>query len=224
MSTAIGRAASGVRGPSSAVRAPAAAGAALRPASHQRHAIGPRDGARRTRRELGDEIAVALVLAARTGLLALGVEAGELRKVDRARVAQAGDDLLREVVLDLLGTKLACEAAQQVALVLAALALDLDRRQHVAVALGDREMQPQLVRDELLELLAYCADQRRVRSEMHLRVRRGTAAPEDVEARLARARRVTAGECRRRAQIRVASFRPVALAQHPSFQGHDQLR
>ena len=37
-------------------------------------------------------------------------------------------------------------------------------------------------------------------------------------------RRVAAGERRRRAQMRVAPFRPLALAQHPSFQGHDQLR
>ena len=45
-------------------------------------------------------------------------------------------------------------------------ALDLDRREHVAVALGDREMQAKLVRHELLELLANRRDQRAIRAEV----------------------------------------------------------
>jgi hypothetical protein len=87
-------------------------------------------------------------------VLVFRVEAGELRQVDRARIAQARDDFLREVVLDLLGPELVNEAAQELVIRLVAFALDFDRREDVAVALGDREMQPQLVGDELLELLA----------------------------------------------------------------------
>ncbi len=44
-------------------------------------------------------------------------------------------------------------------------ALDLDRAQHVAVALGDRQMQAELRRHELLELLADRSDQWAVRAE-----------------------------------------------------------
>ena len=59
-----------------------------------------------------------------------------------------------EVVLDLLGLEFADEPAQQLAVLVAFFALDLDGREHVAVALGDGEMQAKLGRDEMLELFA----------------------------------------------------------------------
>ena len=44
-------------------------------------------------------------------------------------------------------------------MLVAFVALDLDRREHVSIALGNREMQAKLGRHEMLQLLANRADQ-----------------------------------------------------------------
>ena len=132
-------------------------------------------------------IPVAVVLVGQDRRSSCRVETGELRQIDRARVAQSGDDFLREIMLDLLRLELGHEAPQQLAVLVAAFAFDLDRRQHVAVALGDREVQAQVARHELLELLADGRDQRRVRAEMRL-----------VSRTLPRVRRRRAGSARGR--------------------------
>ena len=120
-------------------------------------------------------------------------------------------------MLDLLRAELANEPAQELALAIAAFALDLDRRQHVAVALGDREMQAELIGNELLELLADRADQRRVRPEMHRLVHPGDALAGRAEARFARIRAGRAVGGRRCAQPRFPFVGVVRLPQHPSL-------
>ena len=61
--------------------------------------------------QLGEEFAITLLFLARAIVLLRRIEPGELRQVDRARVAQAGDHLFREIVLDLLGFELTDEPA-----------------------------------------------------------------------------------------------------------------
>jgi len=129
-------------------------------------------------------------------------------------------------VLDLLGPELADEPPQQLAPAVARLALDLDRRQHVAVALGDGEVKAELAGHELLELVADGADQRSVGAKVHGNVRGAPAPAEGVEAGLARTAlaAAAAAKVRRRAQTAVVRVRRIRLSKHPSLQRHDQLR
>src|SRR6185503_12632537 len=140
----------------------------LRPAPDQRHAIRVSRAARHGGGKLGNEIAVALLLALAGEVAGVdfGVQSRELRQVDGACVAQSRDHFLGEIALDLLRAELADEAAQQLPLVVVAFAFQLDRREKVTVSLCDREMQPKLARRELLELAAYRADERRVGTQV----------------------------------------------------------
>ena len=121
---------------------------------------------RRVAAQFGQEIVVGGVLAGRGARLRSGVESCELREVDGTRVRQPGDDLLREEVLHLLRRELAAKAAQELAGVIGTHAVDRDGGEHVAVMLGDRQMQAQVGRDEALQLLADRGDQGAVGAEM----------------------------------------------------------
>jgi hypothetical protein len=69
-------------------------------------------------------------------------------------------------VFDLLRLELADELPQQLAIFVAPLTIDLDRRQHVAIPLRDRKVQPQLVRNEAFELVTDGPDQPRIGTEV----------------------------------------------------------
>jgi hypothetical protein len=89
-----------------------------------------------------------------------------MREIDRARVRQPADHLLRDERLDLPGLELPHEALQELARLVAADALDFDRHQQVAVTLGDGQVHANVTRDELLELIPYRCHQWRVRAQV----------------------------------------------------------
>ena len=155
------------------------------------------------------------------------IESGELRQVDRARIAQTGDHFLREVMLDLLGLEFADEPAQQLAVLVAFVAFDLDGREHVAVALGDGEMQAKLGRDEMLELFSNGPDQRPVRAQVLGVVRHPAALrPERTHARFGSvgSQRARAPH-RRRVRLRLdagpVGAHSIRFPQHPALEFHD---
>src|SRR5439155_10601255 len=132
------------------------------------------------------------------------------------------DHLLRQILLDLLGLELAHEALQQLARLLIARALNADRRQQITVVLRDREVHADMARDEVFELLAQRADQRRVRAEVVLR------SQAFVAAAVARAHRSLisraphhslAQRCRARRQVdaREQTIHPI---DYPSLERH----
>jgi hypothetical protein len=178
-------------------------------------------------RKLGNEIAVALLLAlpGEVSGIDFGVQARELRQVDRACVAQSRDHFLGEITLDLIRPELADEAAQELPFVVIAFALELDRGKKVAVTLGDREMQPKLARCELLELAAYRADQRRVGAQVLGFIDCAGPMLEHTDTRLAHPRRArsVASRCITRLRRRILSPSGVHLSQHPALHGHDVL-
>ena len=152
-------------------------------------------------------------------------EAGELREVDHRRVRQPADHLAREVALDLLGPELVHELLQQLARLGAARRAHADRRQQEAIALGDDDMQAHMAGDEVLELVAHGADQRRVDAEVGAGTKRigagasfGAAARSgvDVEVGLVQVARVA------RRQVAAAGDAADALdaMENPRFHGH----
>ncbi|MBK7331659.1 MAG: hypothetical protein IPI87_04370 [Betaproteobacteria bacterium] len=176
---------------------------------------------RRVAAQFGQEIRVGRVLAGGAARFLRLVEPRELREVDGARIRQPGDDLLREEELHLLRRELAAETAQKLAGVVRAQAADRDGRQHVAVVLGDRQVQAQVGRDEAFEFLADGGDQRAIGPEV-FQPGRGAAGSRATRHRLARPVADVPGGVRRhvaRRQVRTRED-PVHPAQHPVLERH----
>jgi hypothetical protein len=224
MSNSTRRPASGVVGVS---RRRARAGAAeargrvgLAPAADHAHLVRTRDRQRRRRAQRGEQLAVLAVVAGPLAVLEVG-EPGELREIDHRRVRQPADHLAREIALDLLGPELVHELLQQLARFGAARRAHADRGEQEAIALGDDDVQADVAGDEVLELVAHGADQRRVDAEVGAGAqgigggagvavaRRGV----DVEVGLVQVARVA------RRQVAAAGD----AMEDPRFHGHDGL-
>ena len=152
------------------------------PAADQRHLVGPHVGVGLDALQLRHQLAIGIVRGFR--LLMLCIEAAEQREIERTCVAQSRDDIPREVLLDLLGTELGHEPREELLVLLAVLAFDVDRGQQIAVALGDGEVKRELACDEALEGLANRVDQHGVAAEVCGVASASARSP--MQARLAR--------------------------------------
>ena len=143
-------------------------------------------------------------------------------EVDRARVRQPADHLLRDIGLDLAGLELPDEPPQELARLVAGDAFDFDRREQIAILLGDREVHADVAGDELLQLFAHRRHQGRVRPEM-LRARQHVVAGGGAQLRFAFLALVSHDGFaqRRRARRQVdARKQPVHLVHDPAFKCH----
>ena len=194
----------------------------LRPATLQAHLIRALTGARLGAAKLGQQFAIGVF---RLGTLAARrrIESPEVRQVDRARVGQPTDHLLRQIALDLLGLELAHESLQQLARFVPVDALDFDRAEQIAIVLGDRQVHAHVACDEVLELLAHRRDQRRISAQMlgigqHLvPITRGAKPRDTLLARAAHDRLREHHPARRQVHPRE---HPIDLVQNPTLERH----
>ncbi len=102
-------------------------------------------------------------------------------------------------------------------MLVAFVALDLDGREYVAVALGDCEVQAKLGCHKMLEFLANRPDQRTVRTQVFGVIRHPAALlPDRAHPRLmhVRLRRASAVSRHRRVRLRLGARRRVAHSIH----------